>query len=59
MSEEVGGIAGIVLGLFVVGVIGIAFMGGNPNSLVPIFIPVFLIAVFLTLGVGLFRAAAS
>ncbi|WP_143420582.1 hypothetical protein [Halorubrum sp. Ib24] len=60
MTENIGTLlATLLVGALVVVAIVLAFLGYDPSVAGDIFIPLFLIAVFLAISVGLFKTALS
>lgn len=60
MTSNIGiKVATIVLGAIVVVATVLALLGGDPNTAVEILLPIFVIAVFVAVGIGLFNAARS
>lgn len=60
MTENIGTqLATVLVGGLVVVAIALAFLGADPTVAGDIFVPLFLLAVFLALGIGLFKAATS
>jgi hypothetical protein len=60
MTENIGTqLAVVLLGGFIVVAIALAFLGADPTVAGDIFVPLFLISVFIALGIGLFKTATS
>ena len=60
MTENIGTqLAVVLLGGLIVVAITLAFLGADPTVAGDIFVPLFLIAVFIALGIGLFKTATS
>ena len=49
----------LLIGVMVIGAIGLAFGGFDPNIAVDIVLPIFVIGVFAAIGFGLYTAVIS
>ena len=60
MSENpAAAVLGPLVGLMAIGAIGLAFVGFDPTIATDMLLPVFVLAVFVAIVIGLFNAASG